>query len=346
MNAPLKSPYTYFGGKRKVAAEIWARFGQVNNYVEPFFGSGAVLLGRPEFHTGARWIETVNDLDGFIANFWRSMRADPETTAWHADNPVIEADLEARHGWLIQQRGNLTEKLQDPDYYDAKIAGWWVWGMSAWIGSGWCSGRGPWEWHDGRLVDTRQLPHLGDAGRGIWRQLPHIGSAGRGICRRLPHLGNAGQGINRNDNSLQNYFRALSARMGNVRVCCGDWSRVCGPAVTHNHGTTAVLLDPPYSDTAGRDPRVYAMDCLRVAYDVRDWAIANGGNPLMRIALCGYEGEHDMPGDWSVFACDAGAGFGSQARERTGNGKRERIWFSPHCLDSTQDIFSTDWSAA
>ena len=26
----------------------------------------------------------------------------------------------------------------DPDWYDPKAAGWWVWGISSWIGHGWC----------------------------------------------------------------------------------------------------------------------------------------------------------------------------------------------------------------
>lgn len=43
----LKAPFPYFGGKSRVTREVWARFGDVPNYVEPFFGSGAVLLGRP-----------------------------------------------------------------------------------------------------------------------------------------------------------------------------------------------------------------------------------------------------------------------------------------------------------
>lgn len=43
----LRAPFPWFGGKRKVAEEVWRRFGRVENYVEPFFGSGAVLLGRP-----------------------------------------------------------------------------------------------------------------------------------------------------------------------------------------------------------------------------------------------------------------------------------------------------------
>jgi DNA adenine methylase len=40
----LEAPFPWFGGKRKVASLVWARFGEVVNYVEPFFGSGAVLL--------------------------------------------------------------------------------------------------------------------------------------------------------------------------------------------------------------------------------------------------------------------------------------------------------------
>jgi hypothetical protein len=50
-----------------------------------------------------------------------------------------------------------------------------------------------------------------------------------------------------------------------------------------------------------------------------------------------------MPADWSVLAWNAGAGFGGQASERSGNGKRERVWFSPHCLAANQPDL---WSAA
>lgn len=137
---PLRAPFPYFGGKRKVADVVWQRLGDVRSYVEPFFGSGAVLLARPD-GDGAR-VETVNDIDGFIANFWRAVAADPEAVAHHADWPVNENDLHARHAWLVGQRDALTARLEgDPDYHDARIAGWWCWGACAWIGSGWCSGR-------------------------------------------------------------------------------------------------------------------------------------------------------------------------------------------------------------
>ena len=47
MNEILKAPFPYFGGKLRVAAQVWERFGDAPNYVEPFAGSLAVLLGRP-----------------------------------------------------------------------------------------------------------------------------------------------------------------------------------------------------------------------------------------------------------------------------------------------------------
>lgn len=138
----LKSPFPYFGGKRKVAAEVWRRFGVVDNYVEPFFGSGAVLLARE----GILSTETVNDADGLISNFWRALRADPDAVADHANWPVNETDLHARHAWLVEKKESLQARMEgDADFFDAKVAGWWVWGMSCWIGSGFCSGNGPWK---------------------------------------------------------------------------------------------------------------------------------------------------------------------------------------------------------
>lgn len=93
----LKAPFPWFGGKSRVAPLVWDHFGDVANYVEPFFGSGAVLLGRPT----EAGIETINDLDCMVANFWRALQHDPESVAFHADWPVNEADQHARHlGWF------------------------------------------------------------------------------------------------------------------------------------------------------------------------------------------------------------------------------------------------------
>jgi hypothetical protein len=329
MSDTLKAPMPYFGGKAKVAAEVWSRFGGVNNYVEPFCGSAAMLLGRPEPLYGP---ETVNDKDGMISNMWRAMAAEPERVAEFADWPVNENDLHARHAWMVGQKDSLQAKLEgDPDYYDAKIAGWWLWGSACWIGSGFCSGNGPWRVQDGQLV------HVGSNGQGVNRKLVHVGDNGRGVNRQLVH-GFAETGVNACDD-LVAYFRQLQARLRRVRVCCGDWTRVCGPSVTVKHGLTAVFLDPPYADTAGRQSNLYKEDSDSVAHEVREWAIENGSNPLMRIALCGYDGEHQMPPNWKVFGWNAGMGYGGQADDKSGNGKRERIWFSPHCREPQPMLF-------
>jgi hypothetical protein len=134
----LKAPFPYFGGKSKVAQLVWDRLGPVDNYVEPFAGSLAVLLLRPD----PPKIETVNDLDCYVANVWRATQHDPEGVAAHADGPVNEADLHARHRWLVlsDDAAKFRERMRtEPDYFDAKIAGWWCWGLCCWIGSGWCS---------------------------------------------------------------------------------------------------------------------------------------------------------------------------------------------------------------
>ncbi len=288
----------------------------MKNYIEPFFGSGAVLFRRPH----KPGIETVNDKDGFIANFWRAVKSDPDAVASHADNPVLENDLHARHVWLRAQAQGLSPRLEaDPCYYDAKIAGWWVWGVCNWIGGGWCGdgGIGPWVVHDGSLVDSRRLQHLPD-GRGVTRELVHLGGFGRGVSR--PGVAT----------DIVGYCRLLCARLARVRVCCGDWSRVCGPVPTVTLGLTGVFLDPPYS-VPDRDT-VYREDDFGVSTSVAAWCRERGHDPRMRIVLAGYNGEHDLPG-WRTVRWKAKGGYGNQGDGRgRENAHRETLWLSPYCL--------------
>ena len=84
MTAALRAPMPYFGGKARIAAEVWAAFGRVQNYVEPFFGSGAVLLARPRSTwatDAAPGTETANARSAFLANFWRAVQHDPDAVA-------------------------------------------------------------------------------------------------------------------------------------------------------------------------------------------------------------------------------------------------------------------------
>ena len=317
----MKSPYVWFGGKGPVADVVWRRFGDVPNYVEPFFGSGAVLLNRPPFE-GAR-TETVNDLDAYLTNFWRAVQADPDAVAAHADYPVSELDLHARHDWLIGPGADRVERLRaDPEFYDAKVAGWWVWGLSLWIGRGWCDA-------EAAVKTWKQLPHRADAGKGVqrrtWQQMPLIGVE---------------LGIRRGEAAdLRGYFAALRRRTRHVRVCCGDFERVLRPSVTVHPGTpTGVFLDPPYAADEHR-ARYAAADDSKAppAVRAREWCLENGGDRRFRIALCGYTGEgHEVleSKGWKVWEWKARGGFANAGKGGNENARRERIWFSPHCLHS------------
>ena len=72
MRAPLKYP----GSKWRIAEWIVDHMPEHTIYLEPFFGSGAVLFTKPRSA-----LETVNDIDGDVVNFFRVCRDHPEELA-------------------------------------------------------------------------------------------------------------------------------------------------------------------------------------------------------------------------------------------------------------------------
>jgi len=360
----LKAPFPWFGGKSRVAELVWDRFGNCPNYVEPFAGSLAVLLARPHEPKN----ETVNDKDAYLSNFWRALQADPEEVAYWADWPVSEPDLHARHAWLVAQTEFRERMLTDPEFYDARIAGWWAWGISQWIGSGWCSKP---EW-SGRANPSRtdrgihrvsqRRVNMKRRGQGVQSKRALLLKGGAGVHRQkqqVPRL-TGKQGVHREDEiwkprpdlthtngihstqfaddpvdlfPLRIYMLDLAARLRRVRVCCGDWTRILGPSPTTKIGLTGVFLDPPYSVEDRSD--CYSHESRDVAKDVARWALEHGDDPLLRIAVCGYAGEHEFPDSWECLAWKANGGYANQKAEATQgkeNARRERIWFSPYCL--------------
>lgn len=316
----LHPPFAYFGKKPSpIVAEIWRRFGHVSTFVDPAFGSAAVLLGRP----APSGTEIINDVSGWPVNFYRAVRSDLVAVAQHARQPNFESDLHARHSWLTRQRSDLVERLEgDPEYYDARIAGWWAAGAARYIGSGYCSGRGPWHSVDGRLVDNGQADGLG-------------------IERKRPHLTRPCLISRLNLEQLTACLQTLANRLEDVSICCGDWKRVLTPAVLLREDQaepTAVFIDPPYAPEDGRDMRLYSDDDRRFAAEAREWAIEYGENPMLRIALCGYD-SFEMPEGWNLFRWSASGGYGLQGEGRgRSNATRECIWFSRHCFG--QDLFA------
>jgi DNA adenine methylase len=295
MTNKIKPAFPYFGSKRRVADIIWSALGQVANYIEPFAGSLSVLLANPS----PSKIETVNDINHFLTNFWRAVSQDPQGVMQCADFPVHEAELHARHQWLLlaatpQFRQQME---QDPSFYDVKMAGYWVYGVGASIGNNWLQDKG-----------LKASPLLSSAGGGI-----------HGLTYDMPEQ-----------------FSKLQQRLRQVRVCCGDWKRIITPSVTYSNvgispqDFTAVVLDPPYS-LEHRD-KVY-QDDTDIFHEVCQWAIDNGDRPQMRIVVCGYQGDITFPSTWKEYAWQ-GSGMGNRVDDRgKSNSKREMLWFSPHCLE-------------
>jgi len=326
------APFPWFGGKRSVVDEVWQRLGRPTQYIEPFCGSAAMLLGAP----APASLEVIGDQNLYVANFWRCIKFQPEATYRWQDYPVSHVDLDARHRWLTEpeRTAALLANLSDPEWPgDAQLAGWWVWGQCAWIGSGWCE-------------RTSKLPHVSDAGRGVQSQIPHVGNAGRGVQSQIPHVGNAGaasspksltsdvasqipfvssagmgvQGMGVQGMGVMQWFSALSRRMERVRIIHGDWSR----CLNHHYGAndTAIFFDPPYRGFES----LYAKDASKplVADEVAAWCRENGKG--LRVALCGHVGDYDLPG-WEVFPWSRGKLTYGGAKT-TAN---EAIWFSPSC---------------
>ena len=362
----LIAPFPYWGGKRRAAPEIWRRLGAVNTYVEPFAGSLAVLLACPH---GARPREIVNDLDGLLVNFWRSLRADPEQVAYYADWPTSHLDLTARKKWCIDRLKPLTLELRsDMDYYDPEVAGIWVWCVSNDIGlfqSGALGNVSVDLYNEGSRPAV--ITHPGGKGVQVQRVSDRrtSGSHPRHKHGGRPVINHRGKG-----NGVQSYrsgmlpdevypgiedallegmpfqgrrlfeqFVELAERLDQVFIMCTDWSSLCSPTVmgltptdikSDGSPICGIFLDPPYQ-TDGRKSTLYRFDSDSIAADVMRFAIENGKNPHIRIAVAGYAGDYEAwPEGWTAYVW-------STTQSRMGNtawqgyDRTEVIWFSPHC---------------
>lgn len=120
----MKPPFAYYGGKTVLAERIAATFPPHRHYVEPFAGSLAVLLAKP-----LSLMETVNDLDQRVVNFWRVLRERPADLARvcqatpHSRFEFDEAE-EVDHGDELERARLLWVRLTQGRSGRLKRAGW------------------------------------------------------------------------------------------------------------------------------------------------------------------------------------------------------------------------------
>ena len=330
----MTAPFPYHGGKGRWAADIWDRFGTADVYAEPFAGSLAVLLAAP---TPARR-EVVCDSDGHICNFWRAVQHDPEAVARHADWPTIHQDLTARHTWLRRWGAEHAERLSsDPEFFDSRAAGWWVWGISLWIGGGWCES------------DSPQMPAISDtSGVGVSAQRDQIPKCQSGVGTgpgvsaqrdQIPALGCwvGGFGVSaqrQRVDDLVAWFTTLSDRLKRVIVLNRDWRSAVTPSLLVDTptgpgeaATRCVLLDPPYR-TDRRKANLYGSDAAGTSDDAAvasyEWALKHGER--YRIAYCCHADDFPVPDGWEAMT------RGFKGRRTGASGTVDMVMFSPACV--------------
>ena len=329
----MTAPFPYHGGKGLWAADIWDRFSRADVYAEPFAGSLAVLLAAP---TPARR-EVVCDSDGHICNFWRAVQHDPEAVARHADYPTIHQDLTARHTWLRRWGAEHSERLSsDPEFFDSRAAGWWVWGISLWIGGGWCddsSDKRP------KAVGNRLGTAYGVAAQRD--QIPAaVGNAiaGMGVSAqrdRVPQVtGRIGCHPGERKLDLIAWFTALQDRLKRVIVLNRDWRSAVTPSLLVDTptgpgeaATRCVLLDPPYR-TDRRKATLYSSDAAGTSDDAAvasyAWALKHGDR--YRIAYCCHADDFEVPDGWEAMT------RGFKGRRTGASGTVDMVMFSPACV--------------
>jgi DNA adenine methylase len=343
----LAPPFNYFGGKRAVASRIWDALGDVAHYVEPFFGSGAVLLKRPISHFQKRRIETINDYSALVVNIWRAMKYQPAVVAGEcAWQPLNEADYHAFRHWLcLYNKTELREQLNRlPTYCEPLVASRYLYVLCAAIG-------GAPECEIDHIPEkvkyetTRTTcSHVGiNSSHGSVKVLNERTCFDNVGINRLADIQTPIDGFfNRKHSALTEWFLALQERFVDVTIECGDWTRICTPVVLEHAGyPVGIFFDPPYEKYGTTS--LYGVcsgenhgDVL--SPKVREFCKEYGSNPHFRIVLAGYYDEHDelLEYGWKKENGKANGGFSGKTSVK-GEGARtarERLWMSPYCLQS------------
>lgn len=76
----MKPPFSYYGGKQRMASKIVKLLPKHTVYVEPFAGSCAILFAKPwpKVTDKAHYSEVINDTNGHVVNFFRQLRDNPD----------------------------------------------------------------------------------------------------------------------------------------------------------------------------------------------------------------------------------------------------------------------------
>lgn len=301
-HVPLRSPVTWFGGKGRLARRIVPLLPPHEAYLETHGGGLSVLFHKPR----AR-LETINDLDGGVVQFYRVLRDPAQFERFRMLcelTPYAREEYEGcRDGWR--------------DESDAARRAW------AWF------------------VGVRQAfgGATGSAARHGWKYSVDVPNGARGAA---PARGRGTWGYSATNASgtrlasaAQRYLSAVErlpevhARLQGVQIERGDWRRVLA---AYGHAGTLVYLDPPYVHETRAGDKRYAHEMTME--DHRDLTAALLASPAMCV-LSGYRhaavhGPLEEAG-WERTDIDVPI---SAARRREGLRRVESLWRNPATVEA------------
>jgi DNA adenine methylase len=115
----------YYGGKFRMADWIISYFPKHDCYLEPCFGAGSILFGKPKAK-----VETINDLDKNVVNFFRQLRDNRDElvekikyTPWarqEATLPIEGNDIERARIFWAKSWMTIAQKESNPSFRVSK----------------------------------------------------------------------------------------------------------------------------------------------------------------------------------------------------------------------------------
>lgn len=239
----IKAPFFYFGGKSMIAELVWRLLGKdIKRYFEPFAGSLAVLLSR-EREANIIYDEIVNDLDCLLVNVWRALKYAPHEVALLCCDPSSQLLYWQRVCYIVKHKDFLLRKMiKDDEYYDIKLAAYWIYCKSSEIG--------------GVDIDKTNINDIyNSVGKGITKGRIQL-LRGSGIHSKCARLYNPYSVTRCKLERLSLWFSQIQSILENVKITCLDWKRLFneGSRWQDDCGSIniGIFFDPPYGDLERR----------------------------------------------------------------------------------------------
>jgi DNA adenine methylase len=111
----MKTPITYWGGKQQLTNRILPLIPEHKQYDEPFFGGGAIFFAKKPSE-----IEFINDINGEMVNFYRTLKRN-----FTELKDEVDCTLHSEF-----QHNQAREIYSDPLSHSDVLRAWAVWMLS------------------------------------------------------------------------------------------------------------------------------------------------------------------------------------------------------------------------